>query len=60
MKDNAPDNSTAPVAAAIIAADQGLAGCHVCGRVSSAEEFTHCPRCGAPLHLRKPHSLERT
>ena len=42
------------------AAAQDLASCHICGRVSSAAEFTHCPRCGMPLHLRKPRSLERT
>ncbi len=41
------------------AAARGLARCHSCGRVElvSAE---HCPRCHAPLHLRKPHSLQRT
>lgn len=41
------------------AADEGLASCHLCGKVSPvAEEY--CPRCHSKLHLRKPHSLERT
>ncbi len=41
------------------AAARGLARCHSCGRVE-AVEAVHCPRCGTPLHLRKPASLERT
>jgi paraquat-inducible protein A len=41
------------------ARDLGLAGCHVCGKVSGVE-LGHCPRCGTALHLRKPHSIERT
>ena len=40
------------------AAEHGLANCHVCGKLSSAEE-AHCPRCGSTLHLRKPHSIHR-
>ena len=41
------------------AADQQLASCHVCRKVSPVS-MGHCPRCGAGLHLRKPKSLERT
>ena len=41
------------------AAEQGLASCHLCGKVSPVA-LGHCPRCHSPLHLRKPHSLERT
>jgi len=41
------------------AAARGLARCHSCGRVE-AVETRHCPVCEAPLHLRKPASLERT
>ena len=41
------------------AAGHGLALCHTCNRVDSAGE-THCPRCDAPLHVRKPESLQRT
>jgi paraquat-inducible protein A len=41
------------------AAQKGLAGCHVCTQLSPARHH-HCPRCGAPLHLRKPHSLQRS
>lgn len=36
-----------------------LACCHLCGKVSPVATGT-CPRCGAPLHLRKPRSIERT
>jgi paraquat-inducible protein A len=42
------------------AASQGLAGCHDCGLVSRVGGHAcACPRCGAPLHLRKPDSLGR-
>lgn len=37
----------------------GLAGCHVCGKVSPIGE-ARCPRCGSHLHLRKPDSIART
>ena len=41
------------------AAEEGLASCHLCGKVSPiAEEY--CPRCHSKLHLRKPQSLQRT
>ncbi len=43
------------------AASQGLLSCHECQAVwPQALEHGHCPRCGAPLHLRKPHALART
>jgi paraquat-inducible protein A len=41
------------------AAEQGLASCHLCGKVSPAAAGC-CPRCHSTLHLRKPRSLERT
>ncbi len=41
------------------AIDQGLANCHVCGKVSPVV-LRHCPRCGSALHLRKPASMQRT
>ena len=41
------------------AAEQGLASCHLCGKVSPVA-LGECPRCHSTLHLRKPHSLERT
>ncbi len=41
------------------AASHGLAGCHVCEKVSPVS-LGHCPRCGAHLHLRKPDSISRT
>lgn len=44
-----------------------LLGCECCGKVSSAPPRApdapvrlRCPRCGHPLHERKPHSLQRT
>ncbi len=41
------------------AAAAGLAACHTCGKLSSAE-IHHCPRCGSQLHLRTPQSVQRT
>ncbi|MBK1826437.1 paraquat-inducible protein A [Haloferula rosea] len=41
------------------AAEQGLASCHTCGRLSPVASG-RCPRCDTPLHLRKPESLTRT
>jgi len=41
------------------AASRGLARCHSCGRVEVVEAG-YCPRCEAPLHLRKRDSLQRT
>lgn len=39
-----------------------LVSCHACDQVCrlTPGEHAHCPRCGAPLHRRKPHSLART
>ena len=37
--------------------------CHDCELISRAPAsagHTRCPRCGAPLHTRKPNSLART
>jgi len=48
------------------AAGAGLIGCHSCNLVSrapathDAQAAAACPRCGAPLHARKPDSLART
>ena len=41
----------------------GLLVCHECGLLSrrpALHEHGRCPRCRAPLHRRKPHSLGRT
>ena len=46
-------------APAVTAAGRHLAVCHVCCRLAPADEH-YCPRCGTPLHLRKPRSLQRT
>ena len=41
------------------AASRGLASCHVCCKLAPSSEH-HCPRCGAPLHLRTGNSLQIT
>ena len=41
------------------AADRGLAGCHVCGRVAEVA-LGNCPRCASKLELRKPNSIQNT
>ncbi len=49
-------------AAPVTAASLGLLNCHVCGQLARAAAHSHeacCPRCGAPLHLRKPDSIAR-
>lgn len=47
---------------ALTARRLGLLPCHACGlltrRTTSGETF--CPRCGDPLHQRKPDSIRRT
>ena len=45
--------------------DENLASCHDCGFVVALEGgghhvATHCPRCHAVVHRRKPDSLNRT
>ena len=44
--------------AVLTARGQGLSGCRTCGRVSPAASRA-CPRCGAELHQRIPHSIQR-
>jgi len=47
----------------VTAASRGLAACHACGllsRLAPQVHDAHCPRCGAALHTRKPHSIART
>jgi paraquat-inducible protein A len=41
------------------AASRHLAACHICCKLAPAQQHA-CPRCGAPLHLRKTDSLQRT
>jgi paraquat-inducible protein A len=41
------------------AMEQGLAGCHTCGKTTPVSQ-KKCPRCGSALHLRKPNSIQRT
>ncbi len=46
----------------VTAAQLGLLSCHVCGLLSRAAPGAGalcCPRCAAPLHLRKPASVSR-
>jgi paraquat-inducible protein A len=40
-------------------ANQGLAGCHICEKVSPIS-LGCCPRCGGRLYFRKPASIHRT
>jgi paraquat-inducible protein A len=45
------------------AASQGLMACHTCGLLAKPAAHVHetwCPRCGTPLHFRKPDSIGRT
>jgi len=41
------------------ARDLGLASCHTCGLLMRlpVSGHVHCPRCGAPVHMRKPNSI---
>ena len=58
------------MSAAITAAQMGMMSCHSCRQVSRAAEGAHgarwaahdlrCPRCGAALHFRRPHSVSRS
>lgn len=46
----------------LTAASHGLCSCHVCQLVSrrtQCSQPSHCPRCGAALHFRKPGSVQR-
>ena len=42
----------------------GLASCHVCGQLArlpaAGGHHARCPRCGAPMHARKPASIATT
>ncbi len=47
--------------AGLTAADAGLVACHACGLVMPAgSAHDGCRRCRAPVHQRKPDSLQRT
>lgn len=52
------------MAGAATASRLGLVSCHactlVCKDVASADVTTRCPRCGTPVHRRKPNSIART
>ena len=46
-----------------VATELGIIGCEVCGLgLSAARDGRNwrCPRCGHALHVRKPHSVQRT
>jgi paraquat-inducible protein A len=47
---------------AVTAASRGLSACHGCGLLTQTghHHATHCPRCGAGVHARKPDSIART
>jgi paraquat-inducible protein A len=44
------------------AKDLGLATCHTCDLLlrMPAAGAVHCPRCGSPVHVRKPNSVSTT
>jgi paraquat-inducible protein A len=47
------------------AREAGLVRCHDCGKLarnqeSAPDELARCPRCTAPLHMRKPNNIHRT
>ncbi|MBF0630984.1 MAG: paraquat-inducible protein A [Magnetococcales bacterium] len=42
------------------ARESGLIRCHACALVSVGRDHHSCPRCRAPLFMRKPYSLQRT
>ena len=44
------------------AAEQGLTGCPTCGLIHALHDngHNHSVRCGGPLHMRSPKSLQRT
>lgn len=48
----------------LTAREAGLMSCHVCGQLAAQPEGRahglRCPRCGAPMHMRKPASLSTT
>jgi paraquat-inducible protein A len=45
----------------IEAGQPDVVGCEVCGLVSVRDlADPHCPRCGTPLHARRPNSISRT
>jgi paraquat-inducible protein A len=47
----------------VTAADLGLCSCHVCALVSRplpTSGQSYCPRCGTPIHFRKPASVARS
>jgi len=47
----------------VTAASRGLFSCHTCGLLSrgaTAGGKSHCPRCSAELHFRKPDSVTRS
>lgn len=49
---------------ALTARQAGLLSCHVCGQLAQAPleagQSMRCPRCAAPLHQRKPASINTT
>ena len=59
------DRAVITTLAPATAAQAGLIACHGCGLLCRRPPDDHarqmtCPRCGGPLHLRKPDSLART
>lgn len=55
-----PVSPPPPAPAIVTAAEQALVLCRTCHQLSALASATHCRRCHAPLHARKPNSLMRT
>lgn len=52
-----------PAPRPLTAREAGLMSCHVCGQLArppAGHGLVRCPRCRAPLHMRKPASLAAT
>jgi paraquat-inducible protein A len=48
----------------LTARQAGLMSCHICGQLArqpdSDTQHLRCPRCGTPMHMRKPASISTT
>jgi len=48
----------------VTAREAGLLSCHVCGQLArnprASQQRLRCPRCDAPMHLRRPASITTT
>ena len=53
--------STVDLTSQLLASDCNIVNCHTCGLLTTEHDaHLHCLRCTAPLHHRKPNSIEST